>query len=169
VLQKVAPGDQRLTAYVVTRGGAAIDPAALREALSRQLSDYMLPSAFVRMNTLPLTPNKKVDRKALSALPFEVPISTVYVPPRNDAEQKVAGIWRDLLKTDRIGVTDNFFDLGGYSLLVVQLQNRLRRQFQKEVSLVELFQHSTVASQASLVVQPESPAPAHTELAISGS
>jgi amino acid adenylation domain-containing protein len=169
VLQEVAPGDQRLTAYVVARGGAAIDPAALREALSRQLSDYMLPSAFVRLNALPLTPNKKVDRKALSARPFEIPISTVYVPPRNGAEQKVAAIWQDLLRTDRIGVTDNFFDLGGYSLLVVQLQNRLRRQFQKEISLVELFQHPTVASQASLVVQPESPATALTELAISGS
>jgi amino acid adenylation domain-containing protein len=162
--------DQRLTAYVVTRGGAAIDPSALREALSRKLSDYMVPSAFVRLNALPLTPNKKVDRKALAALPFEIPVSSVYAPPHTDAEQKIAAIWQDLLHSERIGVSDNFFDLGGYSLLVVQLQNRLRRQFQKEISLVELFQHPTVASQASLVVQPESPAaPSPSELAVSGS
>jgi aryl carrier-like protein len=162
-------GDQRLTAYVVARGGAAIDASALREALSRKLSDYMVPSAFVRLHVLPLTPNKKVDRKALAALPFEIPVSPVYVPPRTDAEQKVAAIWQDLLRSERIGIYDNFFDLGGYSLLVVQLQNRLRRQFQKEISLVELFQHPTVASQGSLVVQPEPATPALSELAVSES
>jgi aryl carrier-like protein len=168
VVHADALGEQRLTAYVVARGGAAIDPSVLREALSGKLSDYMVPSAFVVLNALPLTPNKKVDRKALAAVPFEIPASPVSVPPRTDAEQKVAAIWQDLLRSERIGVSDNFFDLGGYSLLVVQLQNRLRRQFQKEISLVELFQHPTVASQALLVIQPESPAvPALSELAIS--
>jgi amino acid adenylation domain-containing protein len=163
-------GEQRLTAYLVTRGDASIDTSALREALSHKLPTYMVPSAFVRLNELPLTPNKKVDRKALAARPFEVPVSSVYVPPRTNAEQKVAAIWQELLRTERIGVSDNFFDLGGYSLLVVQLQNRLFQQFQKELSLVELFQHPTVASQASLIVQPQSPASGHpSELAISGS
>ena len=152
-------GEQRLTAYVVARGGAAIDPSVLREALSRKLSNYMVPSAFVRLNALPLTPNKKVDRKRLAALPFEIPVSSVYVPPRTDAEQKVAAIWQDLLRSQRTSVNDNFFDLGGYSLLVVQLQSRFRRQFQKEISLVELFQHPTVASQATLVVQLPRPPP----------
>ena len=161
-------GEQRLTGYYVSRDGAAMDPSSLREALSRKLSDYMVPSAFVRLDALPLTPNKKVDRKALAARPFEVPVSSVYVPPRSDAEQKVAAIWQELLRSQRISVQDNFFDLGGYSLLVVQLQSRLRRQFQKEISLVELFQHPTVASQAMLVVQPSA---THTssELAISES
>jgi aryl carrier-like protein len=128
----------------------------------------MVPSALVRLNELPLTPNKKVDRKALAARPFEVPVSSVYVPPRTNAEQKVAAIWQELLRTERIGVSDNFFDLGGYSLLVVQLQSRLLQQFQKELSLVELFQHPTVASQASLVVLRQSSASHPSELAISG-
>jgi amino acid adenylation domain-containing protein len=164
-------GEQRLTAYLVTRGDASIDPSALREALSHKLPSYMVPSALVRLNELPLTPNKKVDRKTLAARPFEVPVSSVYVPPRTNAEQKVAAIWQELLRTERIGVSDNFFDLGGYSLLVVQLQSRLLQQFQKELSLVELFQHPTVASQASLIVQPQSPASSGrpSELAVSGS
>jgi amino acid adenylation domain-containing protein len=163
-------GEQRLTAYLVTRGDSSIDPSALREALSHKLPSYMVPSALVRLNELPLTPNKKVDRKALAARPFEVPVSSVYVAPRTNAEQKVAAIWQELLRTERIGVSDNFFDLGGYSLLVVQLQNRLFQQFQKELSLVELFQHPTVASQASLIVQPQSaPSGRPSELAISGS
>jgi acyl-CoA synthetase (AMP-forming)/AMP-acid ligase II len=169
VLHLDASGEQRLTAYLVTRGGVSIDPSALREALSGKLPGYMVPSAIVRLNELPLTPNKKVDRKALAARPFEVPVSSVYVPPRTNAEQKVAAIWQELLRTERIGVSDNFFDLGGYSLLVVQLQSRLLQQFQKELSLVELFQHPTVASQASLVVLPQSPASHPSELAISGS
>jgi amino acid adenylation domain-containing protein len=170
VLHLDTVGEQRLTAYLVTRGDASIDPSALRDALSHKLPSYMVPSALVRLNELPLTPNKKVDRKALAARPFEVPVSSVYVPPRTNAEQKVAAIWQELLRTERVGVSDNFFDLGGYSLLVVQLQSRLLQQFQKELSLVELFQHPTVASQASLIVQPQSPASGRpSELAISGS
>jgi amino acid adenylation domain-containing protein len=163
-----ASGEQRLTAYLVSRDGVSIDPSALREALSGKLPGYMVPSALVRVNELPLTPNKKVDRKALAARPFEVPVSSVYVPPRTIAEQKVAAIWQELLGTERIGVADNFFDLGGYSLLVVQLQSRLLKQFQRQLSLVELFQHPTVASQASLVVMSQSPASHPSEFAISG-
>jgi len=169
VMQADDRGEQRLTAYLVPRGGAAVNPGELRENLLRKLSDYMVPSAFVRLDELPLTPNKKVDRKALAALRFEVPVSSVYVPPGTDTEQKVAAIWKELLGIERIGVSDNFFDIGGYSLLVAQLQNRLRRQFQKEISLVELFQHPTIASQASLVAPPESPAsPPSSELVLSG-
>ena len=164
-----ASGEQRLTAYLVSHDGVSIDSSALREALSGTLPGYMVPSAVVRLNELPLTPNKKVDRKALAARPFEVPVSSVYVPPRTAAEQTVAAIWQELLGTARIGVSDNFFDLGGYSLLVVQLQSRLLQQFQKELSLVELFQHPTVASQASLVALPQSPASHRSEVAISGS
>ena len=168
VVHSDAAGEQRLSGYFVARDGAAIDPTSLREALSHKLSDYMVPSTLVRLDALPLTPNKKVDRKALAARPIEVPVSSVYIPPRTDAEQKVAAIWQDLLRSQRISIHDNFFDLGGFSLLVVQLQNRLRHQFQKEISLVELFQHPTVASQAALVVQPSS-APAISKLAISES
>jgi amino acid adenylation domain-containing protein len=170
VVREDAPGDQRLTAYVVARSDASTDAAVLREALSRQLAEYMLPSVFVRLDAFPLTPNKKVDRKALPAPRMETSASTVYSPPRTDTEQKIAAIWQDLLRNSRVGIHDNFFDLGGYSLLVVQLQNRLRRQFQKEISLVELFQYPTVASQASLVAQPEAPStPALLEEAIQGS
>jgi amino acid adenylation domain-containing protein len=166
VVQSDSTGQGRLTGYYVTRDESTIDPNALRDSLSRRLSDYMVPSALVRVDMLPLTPNNKVDRQALASRSFEAPVSTIYVAPRTDAEQKVAAVWQDLLQSQRIGIHDNFFDLGGYSLLVVQLQSRLRRSFQREISLVELFQHPTVASQAELVIQPPTTL-ASSDLAIS--
>jgi amino acid adenylation domain-containing protein len=170
VLQGENSADARLIAYVVTESGASVDTGGLREALSGRLSNYMVPAAFIRIDELPLTPNKKVDRKALAARPVEAAVSSrSYLPPRTDAEQRVAAIWRDLLRTEQAGISDNFFDLGGHSLLVVQLQSRLRRDFGKEVSLVELFQHPTIASQAALVVGREASEPVSTVgLAIAG-
>jgi hypothetical protein len=112
----------------------------------------MLPAAFIPLDSLPLTPNNKLDRNALPAPQNNAaPASLAYAPPRTGTETKIAAIWQELLRNARVGIYDNFFDLGGYSLLVVQLQSRLRRQFQKEISLVELFQYPTVASQASLL------------------
>jgi amino acid adenylation domain-containing protein len=141
------PGDQRLVAYVVTGDGFA--PEAARATLRAQLPEYMVPNLFVALPALPLTPNGKIDRKALPApqwptAPEAGPGATVMSP----AEQRVAAAWRDVLGIGKVGLRDNFFDLGGHSLLLVKLQARLRREFATELSLVELFQRTTVQSQA---------------------
>jgi acyl-coenzyme A synthetase/AMP-(fatty) acid ligase/aryl carrier-like protein len=148
VVREDTPGDPRLTAYVT---GSAADAGVLRKALQAMLPDYMVPSAFVRLDKFPLTPNRKVDRKALPAPSAAAAAMTLHLSPRTRTESEVAMIWRDLLRNPKVGVNDNFFDLGGHSLLVVQLQSRLRRQFKREISLVELFQHPTIAMIAGLL------------------
>lgn len=143
------PGDQRLVAYLVPADGAAFDAEAARQTLRTRLPEYMVPNLFVALEALPLTPNGKVDRKALP-----VPKLAPVVPDAarealmNPAEQRVAAAWRELLGVARVGLLDNFFDLGGHSLLLVKLQVRLQRDFGTELPLVELFQHTTVQAQA---------------------
>ena len=151
VVRNNAAGLQRLVAYVVPEKGRALDPKAARQALQAQLPEYMIPSAFVSLDKLPLTPNNKIDRKALPEPDGAGSVTAPYVPPRTEAEQIVAQIWQDLLQNPRVGIHDNFFDLGGHSLLIVQVQNRLRRRFGCEVSLVSLFQHPNVALLAHLI------------------
>jgi amino acid adenylation domain-containing protein len=151
MVREDTPGDQRLTAYVVTRQQNGRDVGAIRQALSARLPEYMVPAQFVFLDALPLTPNKKVDKRALPVPEKTAVVSALYVPPKSQAEVDVAAIWRDLLKHERVGTNDNFFDLGGHSLLVVQLQSRLRQKFGTEITLVELFQMPTVAAIASLV------------------
>jgi len=146
------PGDQRLVAYVTGHPGSDLTSSDLSQWLSARLPDYMVPRAFVFLREFPLTPNGKVDRRALSA-PGEqdVKAASTFLPPRNETEREIASLWRDVLKTDRVGLHDNFFDLGGHSLLVVQLQTRLRGLFGREVSLVELFQSPTVSAMSKLL------------------
>ena len=151
MVREDTPGDQRLTAYVVTHQQNGRDVRAIRQALSARLPEYMVPAQFVFLDVLPLTPNKKVDKRALPVPEKTAVVSAMYVPPKTQAEVDVAAIWRDLLKHERVGTNDNFFDLGGHSLLVVQLQSRLRQKFGTEITLVELFQMPTVAAIASLV------------------
>lgn len=153
IVREDTPGDQRLCAYLILKERSAIDPKMLRETLLLKLPEYMVPSAFMALEAFPLTPNKKVDRKALPVPEKTSSVSAVYTPPRTEYEGKVAAIWQDLLRNPHIGVNDNFFDLGGHSLLVVQLQNRLRQNFNREISLVELFQRPTVASIAGFLNQ----------------
>ena len=141
----------RLVAYVVPRGRAVADPSALRRILSTELPEYMVPAIFISLDTMPLTPNGKVNRRALPPPDSATAPSGLYVPPHTRIEKEVAAIWQDLLAQPRVGLDDNFFDLGGHSLLVVQLQSRLRRLFQRELSIVDLFQHPTVRATASLL------------------
>jgi amino acid adenylation domain-containing protein len=160
IVREDVPGDPRLVAYVVTRNRAIADPRVLRETLQAQLPDYMVPTAFVTLDAFPLTPNKKVDRKALPAPDNNSAASAVYVPPSTESERRVAELWQGLLGKDRIGVLDNFFDLGGHSLLAAQLQSRLKQRLGCEISLVELFQHPTVAAIATLMDARRSSSPA---------
>ena len=144
------PGDHRIVAYVVQAEGATFDAEVAKAQLRERLPEYMIPSIFSLQPALPLTPNGKIDRKALPA-PHAVastnvtPVSDAMMTP---AQRRVAAVWRDVLRTDRVGLHDNFFDIGGHSLLLVRLHANLKREFETPIELVELFQWTTVASQA---------------------
>jgi amino acid adenylation domain-containing protein len=149
MVREDAPNDQRLTAYVSLRDGLHGDGKELRASLSSRLPEYMLPSQWVFLNEFPLTPNRKVDRRALPAPENDGTSSSLSAPPTTESEINVAEIWRELLNRNCVGINDNFFDLGGHSLLVVQLQSRLRKKLNCQISLVELFQRTTVSAIAS--------------------
>jgi myxalamid-type nonribosomal peptide synthetase MxaA len=145
------PGDPRLVAYCVlsaTEGRDAM-PEILREFLKTTLPDYMVPAAFVALERLPLTPNGKLDRKALPAPDIAGQFAQRYAAPRNDLETRLARLWAELLKIERVGIHDNFFDLGGHSLAAVQLIVRLRERFGGGLSVASLFEAPTVAELAA--------------------
>jgi amino acid adenylation domain-containing protein len=149
LIREDAPNNPRLTAYVTVRDEANVEIKELRAALSSRLPEYMIPSQWIFLNEFPLTPNRKVDRRALPAPENDVAESALSAPPTTESEIQVAEIWQELLNRKRVGVNDNFFDLGGHSLLVVQLQSRLRKQLDCKISLIELFQRTTVSSIAT--------------------
>jgi amino acid adenylation domain-containing protein len=141
----------RLVAYVVSRSLRVPTVAELRGFLRRRLPDYMLPSAFVFLETLPLTPSGKIDRAALPRPdPSRPELEAVFVPPRNAAETAVARIWREVLGLNEVGVHDNFFDLGGHSLLAVQVAARIEKQFGRPVALASIFRAPTVGELAQM-------------------
>jgi acyl-coenzyme A synthetase/AMP-(fatty) acid ligase len=140
------PGNRRLVAYVVAGGQVSI--GQLRTFLREQLPEYMVPSAFVLLDKLPLTANGKVDRRALPIPDKSREAAEAFVAPRNAAEELVAGIWSQVLDIKQIGVHDNFFNLGGHSLLATQVVSRIRSAFQLELDqlpLRQLFETPTVA------------------------
>ena len=147
VLREDVPGERRLVAYVVAEDGAGADAAALKAGLAGRLPEYMVPSAFVALEGLPLTPSGKVARRALPA-PAPAVAEEEFVAPRLPLEQTVAAIWAEVLGLERVGVNLNFFDLGGHSLLLARVQARLRDALGREVPIVDLFRFPTVASLA---------------------
>jgi amino acid adenylation domain-containing protein len=147
VVREPTPGDKRLVAYVVPDPGADVRPSALRAELKSTLPEYMVPSTFVLLDALPLTPSGKVDRKALPA-PQEEAGREGYVAPRAGLEEVVANIWAPLLGVRRVGAHDNFFELGGHSLLATQVVSRLREVLQRELPVRVLFEAPTVAELA---------------------
>jgi aryl carrier-like protein len=115
---------------------------------------FMVPTAFVVLERLPRTGGGKVDRQALPSPSATRPtLAAPCVQPRNDPERQIAGIWRDLLRLERVGVDDNFFDLGGHSLLMVRMQMRLREVLRSDVGIVDLFRYPTVASLAAFLAE----------------
>jgi amino acid adenylation domain-containing protein len=142
------PGERRLVAYVVPTAGRTVSVAELRERVKGQLPDYMVPSAFVLMKTLPLTSNGKLDRSALPA-PEHAQPERAYVEPRTPSEGVVAQIWAEVLKLERVGAEDNFFDLGGHSLLLTQVVSRMRKAFRRELPIRWLFESPTVTRLAA--------------------
>jgi amino acid adenylation domain-containing protein/non-ribosomal peptide synthase protein (TIGR01720 family) len=135
------PGDRRLTAYAVAAGKPPADEE-LRRFLLDKLPEHMLPAAFVVVAALPLTPNGKLDRKALPAPRWS---AAERVAPRTPAEELLAGIWEDVLRVEGVGIHDNFFDLGGHSLLVTRAVSRVRSTFAVDLPLAEMFECPTVA------------------------
>jgi amino acid adenylation domain-containing protein len=150
VAREDAPGDRRLVAYVVAEQGTAPDAAELRTHLARRLPEYMVPSAFVALESLPLTPNGKLDRRALPAPEFGSEAER-HVAPRTPTEQVLAEIWAETLRVERVGVTESFFELGGHSLLATRVVSRVRQVFGAEVPLRALFEGPTVAELAGRV------------------
>jgi hypothetical protein len=156
VLRELAPGDQRLIAYVRTQTGRDADPDSLRAALAAQLPDFMIPPAVVSLKALPLTPNGKIDRKALP-LPRrnettpEAGTAAGGSGPTSDAEGLVMDIWQRALGLNQIGLRDNFFDIGGHSLLVIQVLKELRDKIAKPIQMTDLFRHTTIESLARFI------------------
>jgi amino acid adenylation domain-containing protein len=148
----------RLIAYACPAPDATLDAEALRTALKAQLPDYMVPHAMVMLAALPLTPNGKIDRDALPRPAFDEFAGEA--APTGDLEETIAAIWREALDIPRVGRHDNFFDLGGHSLLLIQVHRRLVEQLALPLSLVDLFQHVTVSALAARAAEGAVAAPA---------
>ena len=150
--QTTDSADTRLIAYFVSDWELPPTVTDLRMYLHEKLAEYMIPSAFVRLDKIPLTTNGKVDRRALPQPEDKRPeISTCYAGPRNDSEYSVVQIWQEVLDVRPIGIHDNFFDLGGHSLAATRVVSRVFEQYQLAISLQSLFQAPTVAVMAAVI------------------
>jgi len=165
ILREDVLGEKRLAAYIVPHTDSAPSAEDLRESLKAKLPDYMVPTAYVFLEALPLTPNKKIDRRALMPPPPSEPEGeTSYVAARSSLEKKVALIWSEILKLERVGIHNNFFEMGGHSLLAIRLIARLHEEFKVDLPLRKLFEAPTVADVAAQIeaihqTQALSPAP----------
>ncbi len=140
-------GDRYLAAYVVPENGDLPLISELRGFLLERLPEYMVPSTYVSLEKMPLTRSGKVDRQALPAVENVRPaLGATYVRPGTRMEKLIAAIWQDALHVEQVGIHDNFFDLGGHSLMIIQVQNRIREALNRPVSVVELFKHPTVSA-----------------------
>ena len=145
-------GNKYLAAYIVLAHQEASSINELQTFARERLPEYSIPSIFVPLESIPLTPNGKVDRGALPT-PLHTGLTAAYVAARNETEELVAGIWAEALGMERVGVEDNFFKIGGHSLLATQVLSRVRKVFQVEIPLRHLFEQPTVAYLALMITR----------------
>ncbi|MDT0125669.1 non-ribosomal peptide synthase/polyketide synthase [Paenibacillus sp. RRE4] len=150
-----ANGQKVLCAYYTADTGMDLVVKDLRSALAQELPGYMIPSYFVELENLPLTPNGKVDRKTLPEPEEGAGGGREYVAPRTELEAKLVAIWQDVLGPITMGVTDNFFDLGGHSLRATMLVSKVHKELSVDLPLREVFRHSTIESMADIISQLE--------------
>ena len=151
VVCEVAPGDSRLIAYLAPKPGATVDLDRIRGTMRRSLPQYMLPSAIVTMDALPLTQNGKIDRKALPVPDLNSLAATIFVLPRSATEEKLAAVWCEVLKRTRVGVQDHFFELGGHSLMAMRVVSRVQEAFGVRLPLNAVLEWPTVEELAAKI------------------
>ncbi len=152
IVREDNPGDKRLVAYAVP-SGASIPGAELKDLVRKRLPEYMVPSAFVEMKALPLSPNGKINRRLLPAPDWAAAESGDVVEPRNELEATLVRVWQSVLHVPNLGVRDNFFDLGGHSLMAARVLSEVEKITGKELPLSALFRGATVESLAQLITQ----------------
>lgn len=150
IAREDTPGDPRLVGYIVLNSGTALNDIKQltgnwQLALLDSLPEYMVPDDFMLIDAVPITPNGKIDRKALPRPDYnDIARKGEYIAPRTDAEKKLAGIWQEKMKLDKISITDNFFELGGRSLVAVQIMASIEKLTGKRLPLATLFEHATI-------------------------
>jgi amino acid adenylation domain-containing protein len=152
IVREDNPGDKKLVAYIIKTENQEIDVMELRQFLKTKIPDYMVPSSFVFIEQFPLTPNGKIDRKALpSPLEAAPQQAKTYLEPQTDMEKKLAQIWSEVLKIQRIGTDENFFEIGGHSMIAVTLMVKIEKELGKRLPLAILFDHSNIHDMAQLL------------------
>uniref|UniRef100_UPI0030EB9C2C amino acid adenylation domain-containing protein n=1 Tax=Ascidiimonas meishanensis TaxID=3128903 RepID=UPI0030EB9C2C len=144
-----AKGNKRLVGYLVM--GETIDKKIIQDTLKQSLPEYMVPTIWVELESMPLNSSGKLDKKALPDPDTSLLSNREYVPPRNQTEQTLVAIWQELLGIDKVGVHDNFFELGGHSLLATRLVSMIRKQLDMEITIKDVFAHKTIASLEGLI------------------
>lgn len=153
-LREDVPGDKRLVAYAVLRPEPAVAAGDLRSFLKERLPDFMVPSAVIVLETLPLSPNGKIDRTRLPAPETLRPTGvSEYQEPKDELERTISAIWKEVLRAQRVGANDNFFDIGGHSLLLAQVHKNLTGALKRDLRMVDLFKYPTVRALASYLAQ----------------
>ena len=150
IVREDTPGDKRLVAYVVLTPDSQITTSELRQFLANQLPAYLVPNTFVILESLPLTPSGKCDRRSLPA-PDHQGLSEYHIAPQSPTEEILAQIWGQILKLERVGREDNFFELGGHSLLATQVLSRINSAFKLDLSVKIMFESPTIAGIASYI------------------
>ncbi|MFK7956142.1 MAG: MupA/Atu3671 family FMN-dependent luciferase-like monooxygenase [Lysobacterales bacterium] len=144
VMREDRDNDQQLVAYVLGAGGQDVPATELRAHLLQHLPDFMVPAAYVKVTSFPTTPNGKIDRKALKPPAARRAATQDLVAPESDLEERIGKVWVALLETQQIGVNDNFFEIGGHSLLAVKMQAELTSALGQSVSIIDIFQYPTI-------------------------
>jgi amino acid adenylation domain-containing protein len=151
IVREDVPGDKRIVAYIVFQSAAQISEKEIRDYLSQKLPNHCLPAAYMSLDVLPLTPNGKIDRKALPIPEYNLLSDNNFTAPSTATEKIIATIWSQILGLEHISIHDNFFALGGHSLLVMQVINAITQELSREISLRQFFQAATIAELAVII------------------
>ncbi|BAY91154.1 MULTISPECIES: non-ribosomal peptide synthetase [unclassified Tolypothrix] len=158
IAREDAEREKRLVAYVVVNQKPGISISELRSYLLEKLPEYMIPAAFIKLDALPLTPNGKVDYRALPEQ-AQLDLEETYVAPQSELEQIITNIWQELLHIEKVGIHHNFFDIGGHSLLMVQVHSKLQKALNRDISMLDMFQYPTISKFAKYLNQEQEKKP----------